>query len=350
MTATGARPLRPAEGPDDSLRAAGQAAGCRIGAAVDHAALAGDPRYAATLAREFDALTPENAVKWAEVHPAPGAWRFGPADDLVAFAEAHAMRVKGHVLVWHEQLPAWVGALAAPGALRRALEDHIRTLVSRYAGRVTAWDVVNEAVDDAGSGLRSTLFLERLGPGYLAAAFHAARAADPRARLLYNDYGAEAPGAKADRVHALLGALLDADVPVDGVGLQCHLAAGAGPRPAAVARTVRRLAALGLRVELSELDVGVRAGDREGLRAQAAAYRALLDACLSTGCVDAITVWGVSDGHSWRRREAPLLFDPEYARKPAHGGVLAALRGRARHAAASLVPRGGESRGMQGSR
>jgi endo-1,4-beta-xylanase len=300
-----------------------------------------EPRYGATLAAQFDSLTPENAMKWGPIHPEPDRFDFGPADDLVDFAEAHAMRVKGHALVWHRQLPAWVEPLA-PARLRAAMAEHIGAVVGRYRGRAAAWDVVNEAVADAGGLLRDTVFSRRLGAGYIAEAFRIAHEADPGALLFYNDYGAEGLGAKSDRVLALVRGLVARGVPIHGVGLQMHLRADRPPRPGQIRANIRRLAALGLLVAVSEMDVQVRMlpGDRPArLAVQRRVYRDVVGACAAEPGCHAVTFWGVGDAHSWIDADAPLLFDESLAPKPAYFGVLEGLQpGRCDFTPASAPP------------
>jgi endo-1,4-beta-xylanase len=303
-----------------------------IGAAVEPALLEPDsePAYAETLAREFGSVTPENAMKWERIHPGEIAWRWEPADRLVAFARARDMAVHGHTLVWHRQLPAWLRA-APPDRLAAALDDHVRTLVGRYRGSVDSWDVVNEALTRWGR-LRHTPFFRALGPEYIAEAFRMAHAADPGARLYYNDYGAEGLGRKSDAVLALVRGLLERGVPIHGIGLQMHLDAAAPPAPADIAANVERLAALGLDVRISEMDVRVRRiRSHDRLRAQRAVYHDVLAACLDRTALAGVTFWGVTDAHSWIDDEFgeddPLLFDAAYRRKPAYFGVRGALAG-----------------------
>jgi endo-1,4-beta-xylanase len=310
-----------------------------IGTAVDPVVLATDPAYGATLAREFSALTPENAMKWGPVHPGEGEWHFGPADQLVAFAEAHRMRVHGHTLVWQTQLPDWLTSALGTRDVARAMATHIETLVGRYRGRVAAWDVVNEALGRSGR-LRETVFFRALGPDYLAEAFRLAHAADPAARLYYNDYGAEGGGRKSDAVYALVRGLVDRGVPIHGVGLQMHLDAGArgGPTPDAIAANVARLGALGLEVRISEMDVRIRRVRRrhaeDRLATQRAVYQDVIAACARAPGFAGVTFWGLSDAHSWIDdrfgEDDPLLFDARYAPKPAYFGVLDALVARRR--------------------
>jgi endo-1,4-beta-xylanase len=302
-----------------------------VGAAVAHQPLMTEPQYAATLAAQFNYLTPENEMKWGRIHPEPARFDFAPADDIVDFAEAHAMRVKGHALVWHRQLPAWVESLSA-AQLSAAMAEHIRAVVGRYRGRAVAWDVVNEAVADAGGPLRDTLFLRQIGRGYIAEAFRIAREADPDALLFYNDYGAEGRGGKSDRVFELVRDLVAQGVPIHGVGLQMHIRADAPPTPEQIRANIRRLAELGLLVTISEMDVRVRMlpGDRPArLAAQRCLYRDVVGACLAEPGCHAVTFWGFTDAHSWIDEFAgsddPLLFDESLAPKPAYFGVLDAL-------------------------
>jgi endo-1,4-beta-xylanase len=318
-------------GPGIPLRQAAENRGLLIGAAVSPEGLR-EATYARVLAQEFNLLVPENAMKWEPIHPKPSVWNFGPADRLVSFAADHQMKVKGHALIWHSQLPGYVASLSAE-ELRQAVREHIQGVVGRYRGRVQAWDVVNEALD--GPNLRNTPFLERLGEGYIAEAFHAAHAADPDAVLFYNDYGCEGLGPKANRQFALLRALRAAGVPVHGVGLQMHLIAQAFPCPEEVAANVRRLGALGLRVQISEMDVRLRelsCSEPMQLQIQAAIYHRILAACARERGFDGITFWGFTDKHSWVHQhfgaDQPLLFDTEYRPKPAYQGVRVALQGR----------------------
>jgi endo-1,4-beta-xylanase len=311
---------------DEPLRAA---ASVPVGVAVEPDLLARDEVYAATVLREFNAITPENALKWGPVHPTEHGWHLDPADQLVAFAEAHGLRVHGHALVWHRQLPPWLDGARTRRRVAGALASHVETLVGRYQGRIIAWDVVNEAVADGG-GLRDTLFLRTLGERYVAEAFRRAHAADPGARLYYNDYGAEGAGRKSDAVYALVRRLRDDAVPLHGVGLQMHLRATRPPAPAAITANVARLLALGLEVRISEMDVRIRTVRRgDPLALQRRVYRDAITACAGMAGFAGVTFWGVSDQHSWVHarfgKDAPLLFDRDYAPKPAYFGVRDAL-------------------------
>ncbi|HSD29022.1 MAG TPA: endo-1,4-beta-xylanase [Vicinamibacteria bacterium] len=340
MPDTPVTPGLPGEGgdPGGPLWAAAQVP---IGAAVEPDLLQRDPAYRATLVREFNAITPENAMKWGAVHPFEREWSFDPADQLVTFAEAHGMRIHGHTLVWHRQLADWLTPALTRREVARALASHIETLVGRYAGRIASWDVVNEAIADGG-GLRDTYFLRACGEDHIAEAFRRAHAADPGTRLYYNDYGAERSGRKSDAVYALVRRLLDAGVPVHGVGLQMHVQATRPPKPAAITASVARLLGLGLEVRITEMDVRVRRIRRtDPLALQRRVYHDAIAACAGLSGFAGVTFWGVSDRHSWVHSEfgedAPLLFDRDYAPKPAYFGVRDALAA-AQKATAKSIP------------
>src|SRR5262245_23731558 len=276
-------PTTPAVPADpDPLRAAANAAGKLLGTAVQSAYL-NDTRYAAGFARQFDYVTVEYEMKWDPIERTRGAEDFSGGDAIAAYAAARGMQIKGHALVWHQALPSWVGGLAADD-LRVEFERHIRSVASHYRGRVIAWDVVNEAIDDVGFGLRDSVFRQKLGDRYIADAFRIARAADPQALLFYNDYAGEGLGRKSDAIYDLVKGLVAQGVPIDGVGLQMHIRAGAPPADASVAANMRRIGALGLRVNISEMDV--RVGDIGGatpanLDQQKSVYHAMVAVCVA---------------------------------------------------------------------
>jgi endo-1,4-beta-xylanase len=328
-------------GPDDAGGPLWAASSLPVGAAVQPDLLERDPAYRDTLAREFNAVTPEDAMKWEPIHPSRDGWNFDPADQLVSFAEARGMRVHGHTLVWHDQLPtSYLTPSVSQAEAARLLASHIETLVGRYAGRIAAWDVVNEAIAEDGRGLRDdAYFLLTFGPGYIEEAFRRAHTADRGARLYYNDFDADADGLKSDAVYELVRDLREAGAPIHGVGLQMHLEGTAPPAPDAIAANVARLQALGLEVRISEMDVRIRKVGRrdprvDPLAVQRAIYHDTIAACAAMPGFAGVTFWGVSDQHSWFNRrdeeeppapERPLLLDRDYAPKPAYFGVRAAL-------------------------
>jgi endo-1,4-beta-xylanase len=314
-----------------SLRDLGGAAALPVGAAVAVQPLLGDARYRRTLAREFGMVTCENAMKMGPVHPAPGRWDFRGADAVMAFAARHGQQARGHTLVWHNQLPAWIEhGRWTRRALERALVRHITTLCRRYRGRIAAWDVVNEAVGDDARP-RRTPWHRIIGPEAIEIAFRAARQADPFAVLFYNDYAAEAAGPKADAILRLAERLLHRRVPLHGIGLQAHLDLEALPSWAGVRRNMQRIRDLGLVMQVTEADIRIRKPVTAAkLRAQADAYRRLLDLCREAGHCTAFVTWGVGDATSWvpgffKGYDAGLLFDRACRPKPAWRAVRALL-------------------------
>ena len=201
-----------------------------------------DPRLTAVAGKQFDMVTPGNEMKWDTTEPANGVFDFGPGDQIVAFARQHGDRVRGHNLVWHSQLPAWVSALPAD-QVRAAMETHISTEVSHYRGQIYAWDVVNEPFNEDGT-LRQTVFYNAMGPGYLADAIRTAHAADPRAKLYLNDYNIEGINPKSDAMYNLVKSLKQQGVPIGGVGLESHFILG--KVPTTMLEKMSRFAALGV--------------------------------------------------------------------------------------------------------
>ncbi|MET8482955.1 endo-1,4-beta-xylanase [Streptomyces tendae] len=303
----------------DTLGSAAAGQGRYFGTAVAANHL-GEADYAATLDREFSSVTPENEMKWDATEPSRGTFSFGSADRIVDHAQSQGMDVRGHTLVWHSQLPSWVGSLGASD-LRTAMNDHINGLMGHYKGEIHSWDVVNEAFQDGGSGARrSSPFQDKLGNGFIEEAFRTARAADPAARLCYNDYNTDGVNAKSNAVYDMVKDFKSRGVPIDCVGFQSHFNSNS-PVPSDYRQNLQRFADLGVDVQITELDI-------EGSgSAQAADYTKVVEACLAVSRCAGMTVWGVTDKYSWRSSGTPLLFDGNYSKKPAYDAVLSALGG-----------------------
>jgi endo-1,4-beta-xylanase len=313
----------------EPLRRLAEARGIRIGTAVASGPLAADPAYANTLEAQFGSVTAEDDLKWPSLRPAAGQFDFTRADRIVDFATAHGQSVRGHTLVWHSALPAWLtGGGFTPAQLRAILKEHVETVVGRYRGRVAAWDVANEVLAEDGT-LRQGFWLDNLGPGYIADAFRWARAADPQAKLYLNEYGAEQATAKAKGLFHLLRELKAQGVPVDGVGFQTHVLAWT--RLSGLADVMRRVAALDLDVAVTELDVRMPLPtDAKRLSQQADVYGWAVQACLAQPRCGEVTTWGFTDTHSWIGRAHPgwgaaTLFDAAYQAKPAFEKVAQTL-------------------------
>lgn len=335
-----------------------------VGAALGRAVIEGTaPGVQGLAARQFDAVTAENDMKWENLQPEEGQFDFGISDALLDFAEANDMQVTGHVLLWHQQTPDWVfqddtGAPAGREQLLQRLETHIQAVAGRYRGRVHGWDVVNEALNEDGS-LRASKWLEILGPDYIAQAFAMAHAADPDARLIYNDYNLYQP-AKRDGAVRIVKALQAKGVPIHAVGMQAHYGLGHPEDLQDVARSIQAFAALGVDVEITELDMAVlpfpQGSDggadldenfelqerldpyRDGLPEDVAAlqaerYAALFRIFLDHEAVTRVTFWGVTDAGSWKnnwpmvgRTDYPLVFDRQGKPKPAFEAIMDLVR------------------------
>ncbi|MEU8301223.1 endo-1,4-beta-xylanase [Micromonospora sp. NPDC048909] len=276
-----------------------------------------DNTYATILNREFNSVTPENEMKIDATEPQQGQFSYGAADQIVNHARSRGMQVRGHTLAWHSQQPGWMQNMSG-SALRQAMLNHVTQVATHFRGQVVAWDVVNEAFADGSSGARRDSNLQRTGNDWIEAAFRAARAADPGAKLCYNDYNTDDwTHAKTQAVYNLVRDFKQRGVPIDCVGLQSHFNSGS-PYPGNYRTTLSNFAALGVDVQITELDI-------EG--APAATYRNVVQDCLAVSRCTGITVWGIRDTDSWRASQNPLLFTGSGAKKPAYDAVLAALNG-----------------------
>ncbi len=299
-----------------------------------------DPVTAGLAARQFGQITAGFEMKMEVVLRPDGSRNWAPGDRIAAWAAANRQRLHGHCLIWYAQDPEAFRRLQGdPRAFAAAYDRYIAEVVRRWPA--AGWDVVNEPLDETGEALRPSLWASVLGPeAYMLRAFQVARAADPRAVLLLNEYGLESRPAKRLAFLKLVERLLEAGAPVTGLGTQCHidvdLPAGAG------AAMIADLGRLGLPVHVSELDVSLKPGPislrsrSEALARQAARYAELLDAfsALPGRQRYAFTVWGVRDDGSWLNspgeyagRDAPLLFDKAGAPKPAFWALARKLRG-----------------------
>lgn len=306
--------------------------GLPVGTAVQ-AHLLNETRYREALAREFGSVTPENEMKFGPLRPTRDAFDFGSADAIVDFAEANGMRIHGHVLLWHFQLPDWLTAGDfTRDELIAILREHVTTVVERYRDRIESWDVANEVIADDGSGLREEGFwIREIGPEVIDMVFEWARDADPNAKLYVNEFGVEAPGAKADALFDLVEGLLDRGVPIDGVGIQTHVRAENAPTGADLRALMNRFSGLGLETRITEMDVALRVpASAADLQEQAGIYGDLVEAAVSVPGFAGLTFWGFTDRHSWIPGffdgfGAATLFDEEYRKKPAYGAVRDAL-------------------------
>lgn len=303
--------------------------GIDIGVAVNNKHL-NDKNYKKLIKREFNILTPEYEMKFWPIHPARDKYDFTLADKVVLFAKKNKMKVRGHTLVWHHQLPDWVAkGIFTKDELIKVLHAHINKVVRRYKGKLVAWDVINEAVDDNGE-LRKSVWLNVIGPEYIEMAFRFAHEVDQKIKLYYNDYNIDGLNRKSDAVYKLIKGLLKKGVPIHGIGLQMHLLEEHPPNPESVEKNIKRFKKLGLEVSITEMDVRIKKSvTQEKLENQARVYNEILKVALQTKC-NAFILWGVSDAHSWipywfKNYNAALIFGKNYEPKLAYEKMKGAL-------------------------
>jgi endo-1,4-beta-xylanase len=314
------------------LRTSAQRRDFSIGAAVAMPPFQTENLYRETLKREFNILVAENAFKWEAVHTARNTYNFTETDALVSFAETNGMKVRGHTLVWHNQLPSWLTAgNFTREELITILQDHIKTVVGRYKGRIAAWDVVNEAFLDNGGYRTESFWYQKLGTDYIKLAFQFTAEADPSAKLYYNDYSNEDLNAKSNAIYNMLVELKNQGVPVDGAGWQMHMVNGFRVPPSFIANA-QRLAQIGLELSITELDVRAPLPTNEAiLQEQAETYKSVVNFCLSQANCKALLTWGFTDKYSWipgvfTGTGDALPFDKNYQAKPAYKALQEGLQ------------------------
>ncbi|HWJ90307.1 MAG TPA: endo-1,4-beta-xylanase [Flavisolibacter sp.] len=319
-----------------------------VGVAVSPRALRTEE--ANLIVKQFNSLTPENAMKMGPIHPAENEYNWKDADSIVAFAQRNGMRVRGHNLCWHNQAPAWMfkgndGQAVSKEVLLNRLRDHIMNVAGRYKGKIYAWDVVNEAISDKkDEWLRNSEWLRICGEDYIAKAFQWAHEADPAALLFYNDYN-EIGAEKREKIFRLVKGLKDAGVPIHGIGLQAHWAVNE-PSREQLDSTLKRFSELGLKLQITEMDISVypkehnarerRPGDEnaefsmEREQKQQEVYKMCFELFRKyRNNISGVTFWNISDRHSWLddfpvrgRKDYPLLFDRELKPKKAYWQVV----------------------------
>ncbi len=301
---------------ESTLGAAAKQSGRYFGTAIASGKL-GDSAYTTIAGREFNMVTAENEMKIDATEPQRGQFNFSSADRVYNWAVQNGKQVRGHTLAWHSQQPGWMQNLSG-SALRQAMTDHINGVMAHYKGKIVQWDVVNEAFADGSSGARRDSNLQRSGNDWIEVAFRAARAADPAAKLCYNDYNVENwTWAKTQAMYSMVRDFKQRGVPIDCVGFQAHFNSGS-PYNSNFRTTLQNFAALGVDVAVTELDI-------QG--ASASTYANVTNDCLAVPRCLGITVWGVRDTDSWRSQDTPLLFNGDGSKKAAYTTVLAALNG-----------------------
>ena len=329
-----------------------------IGATInqeDYQIVESDVRAIEIVKKDFNAVTPENSMKWMHIHPEFDEFTFSNADKIVDFAKENNMYLLGHTLVWHNQVPDYIYNIKDKKTFQDHVQKHINTVVKRYTGKVDMWDVVNEALNDDGT-LRKTVFLDMLGEDYIEQAFSLANNVDPNVALAYNDYNLYKPKKRKGAIR-IINSLRKKGIRIDAVGIQAHWDLHF-PSIEEIEKTIVELAETGVDVMITELDITVIPnpyelagiareefkkfeGDKEWDPYQAGIpsdiqekltnrYRDIFELFVKhKNKISRVTFWGINDKYTWRnenpinnRTDYPLLFDREYNEKPAYDALI----------------------------
>ncbi|KAL8370035.1 hypothetical protein RB595_000408 [Gaeumannomyces hyphopodioides] len=309
----------------DGLNTRAQAKGRYWGTAINPGVMA-DSRAGPILRNpeDFGSYTAENEMKFDALERSLGAFNYDSADRIVTQAKSIGAKMRCHTLVWYNQVPGWLqnGGFNKT-QLISIMETHIQNVVTHFKGSCYAWDVVNEAIDWDGSyRIKDSIWGSTIGPtDYIPRAFKAARAADPDAKLYYNDYGCDKPGRKSTGAQNLIKMVQAAGAPIDGMGFQAHLTTGDVGDVATLARNLDAFTALGVDVAYTELDIAAKNGSSQ-FEQQATDYATVVKACLQVDRCVGITAWGFTDAHSWINDGNALIWDANYNKKPAYDAIL----------------------------
>jgi len=319
-----------------------------VGSAMNPDLIKDNTFYYKIASTQYSSLTPENVMKFAATEPALNQFSYSDGDYLVSFAEQNHMRVHAHNLIWYSDLPNWVVNFQGDSSAWEGIfKTHIDSVASHFKGKVTSWDVVNEAIRDDNGTLRNqdvsagdgSIWRQHLGPDYIARAFQYAHAADPNALLFYNDYGQEYDVVKLDSIIALVTGLKARGIPISGIGMEMHI--NVNDNNTGITTALQKLAATGLLIHISELDISLNPGNNQSLvltdaleQAQSAEYQFVAEtyqASVPAAQRYGITTWEFSDAASWipgyyNRPDWPLPFDVNYNKKPAFYGLLTGLQ------------------------
>ncbi len=313
----------------------------KVGCSVNPDLLKNNAAYRATVLKEFNSITEENAMKWGSIHPSQNTYNYADADYIADFAVANNKRLFGHNLLWHAYNPTWLENFQGDSAaFESLLKSHIQTVVGHFKGKAVAWDVVNEAFSDGSGNLRTeSIWYKKLGKDYIARAFQYANQADPSAVLIYNDYNQENDQNKLNAILAMVTDFKKRGIPIHGLGLQMHI--GLNNSENGILNAISEYAKTGLKIHISELDISVNGqkdatltfstsiADKQKAKYQIVVgyYKSIVPTAQQFG----ITTWNVGDSDSWLRgfiikNEYPLLFDDNYAKKPAYDGFVAGAK------------------------
>lgn len=306
-----------------------------VGVAANPLALETNPPYQEIINTQFNSITPENIFKPVYLQPEEGRFDWTEADKLVDYCEVNGKRLHAHTLIWYQQLPYWMENFqGSPEAWEQMMKSHIQTVVRHFKGKVTSWDVVNEAFEDDGS-LRENIWLQHIGESYIEKAFRFAHEADSTVLLFYNDYSIAGKRKKRNAILAFLNEIRAKGVRVDGIGMQMHIGYNY-PGNAAISKAITNIWENDFLLHLSELDISINPGGRDmpepdsaRLARQAEKYAFVFNTYqeVPADFQHGITIWGVSDAQSWipsffGRDDYPLLFNEDFLPKPAFCNLL----------------------------
>ncbi|MCX2492720.1 endo-1,4-beta-xylanase [Pedobacter sp. PF22-3] len=312
-----------------------------IGVAITPWDLSGDKRN--LILNQFNSITAENAMKMGPIHPMENTYNWKMADSIAAFARTNGLKLRGHCLVWHKQTPNWLfkgenGNMVSKEILLKRLQEHINTVVNRYKKDIYAWDVVNEVIADDSAYFRKTPLYQIAGEDFVEMAFRYAHQADPKAQLFYNDYNTEQP-LKREKIYRMLKSLLAKGVPIHGIGLQGHWSIS-NPSRSELEKSIALFSSLGLKIQVTELDVSVYSGNQGGRliqgntsnnteqftpemeEKQLQQYKMIFEVLRKYKAnITGVTFWNLSDRYSWLnnrgQKNYPLLFDQNLMPKKA---------------------------------
>ena len=320
-----------------------------IGVAVSPRALKTDE--AQLIVREFNTMTPENAMKMGPIHPFENQYNWAGGDSIAAFAKRNNLKLRGHTLCWHNQTPRWLffdsstNQQVTKEVLLKLLKDHITTVVTRYKDVIYAWDVVNEVISDkADEYFRPSLWYQICGEEFVAKAFQWAHEADPKALLFYNDYDEINP-VKRQKIIKLVNDLRSKGIPIHGTGLQGHWAVNE-PSKDQLEKTLKDFSEVGLTMHVTELDISVYPKEHSARERKPSdsdtvftAEKEMKQMEVYKNCfelfkkyrknISSITFWNISDRGSWLdnfpvrgRKDYPLLFNAELKPKKVYWEIV----------------------------
>lgn len=312
-----------------TLRTIAQEKNFYIGTALDSVPLANDSKYRQVAGKEYNMVTPDFEMKFRPIHPSKNKYDFSGADKIVQFAEKNKQLIRGHTLVWSNEIPNWVtDGHFSKSEMKEILKNHIKTVVGHYKGKIYAWDVVNEAFNDDGS-LRDTLWLRTIGKDYIELSFKWAHEADPKALLFYNDFGNEGINSKSNAIYKMLVDFKKKGVPINGVGFQLHTNVNNGVNLKQMKENMDRIDKLNIQVQITEFDVGLQNYYvySTGEEKQNEIYSGVIKTCMNSKACTALVMWGFTDKYTYRNKgEKPLIFDSNFNPKKPYFTLLDALQ------------------------